>query len=77
MFEPLEGRHRPGSHRRSVHAAGVELNDTIRVGQASVSNGDVIGIGLDKTDTLDRSFDRWNSSFHTADRTLDSVDAVG
>ena len=48
--DAFERRHTAGAFRRAMHAARIELNDSIRVRQSSVPDAVVLGVQLDQVD---------------------------
>ena len=54
MHDVADRGHRAAAVGRSVHDGGVELDDSVFIGEAAVAHRVVLGIGLDDRHPLDR-----------------------
>ena len=76
MLESLEGADGARAHCWTVHAAGVELDHALGIGQAAVADRDVVWVGFDDPHTFHRRLDRIKPRLHALHGSTHRLEAV-
>ncbi len=76
ILDVANGADRTGAARGTVHAAGIEFDDTFLVGQATEADAGVVGIILGTFDDADGRVERVAAGLEVGEGIVEIVEAV-
>ena len=76
ILDFLDGADGSGLARRSVHHAGIQLDDAVFIGQAAVAHGIVVGIVFDLGHNRERGVQRIATGFEQSHSVIEMLQAV-